>query len=131
MYAVFGWINVVLVALMILPFAMQNMNKMLFKKKSGTYVNVTKFFRKSHRYIGILLLVSIAVHGFLAMGAIRFHTGTVLGALFLGAALFGVIFILAKKKWAFKTHKALAIAFTVFMLVHLLVPSAIYYIFGV
>ncbi len=131
MYVVLGWINVGLVSLMILPVAMQNINRYLLKKKKGTFVDIAKFFRKAHRYIGIALLVSIVAHGYLALGALRLHTGTVLGALFLAAAIFGVTFIVTKKKWAFKTHKALTIAFTVFMLVHLIVPSAIYYIFGV
>lgn len=131
MYAVFGWINVGLVGLMLLPFAMQNMNKLFFKKKDGLYVKITRFFRKAHRYIGVLLLASILIHGFMALGTLRLHTGTVLGALFIAAALFGLTFILTKKKWAFKTHKAFAIAFTAFLLVHLLAPSALYYIFGV
>jgi hypothetical protein len=131
MYALFGWINVALVALMLLPVAMQNMNQMIFKKEEGLYVKTAKFFRKIHRYIGAVLLVFILVHGYLALGSLRLHTGTVLGALFLAAALFAGIFILGKKKWAFKTHKAFAIAFTTFLLVHLLVPSALYYLFGV
>lgn len=131
MYAILGWINVGLVVILLLPFAMQNINKLFLKKKEGTYVKLTKSLRKAHRYLGIPLLASILAHGFLALGSFRLHTGTVLGLTAGIVAVFGLIFILLKKKWAFKTHKTLAIIFVLLLALHLLFPSALYYIFGV
>ena len=129
MYAVFGWINVALVALMLLPYVMRKLNEFFFKKKKGAYIRTMRFLRKSHRYLGALLIVSIFVHGWLALGTLMLHTGTILGALALIMAVFGLIFIFAKKRWAYKTHKALAVAFVALLLLHLIVPSALYYIF--
>jgi hypothetical protein len=129
MYAVFGWINVALVALMLLPYVMRKLNEFFFKKKKGAYIKTMRLFRKSHRYLGALLIVSIFVHGWLALGTLMLHTGTILGALALIMAVFGLIFIFAKKRWAYKTHKALAVAFVALLLLHLIVPSALYYIF--
>jgi hypothetical protein len=87
--------------------------------------------RKSHRYIGIALVASIIAHGWLALGSLRLHTGTLAGTMALIMAAFGLIFILAKKKWAFKIHKALAIAFIALLVLHLISPYALYYIFGI
>ncbi len=129
MYAVFGWINVALVALMLLPYVMRKLNEFFFKKKSGPYIKVMRFLRKSHRYIGGVLILTILAHGWLALGTLMLHTGTVLGAMALVMAIFALIFILVKKRWAYKTHKALAVAFIALLLLHLIVPSALYYIF--
>ena len=130
LYAVLGWINIALVSLMLLPYFMRLLNQHVLKKKGGAYVKLNKLLRKAHRYIGGALILSILFHGWMALGALRLHTGTLAGSLALAAAAFGSIFALAKKKWAFKTHKALAFAFTAFVIVHLVAPSAMYYIFG-
>ena len=114
---------------MLLPYVMRKLNEFFFKKKNGTYISTMRFLRKSHRYLGVLLIASIFIHGWLALGTLMLHTGTILGAFALIMAVFGLIFILAKKRWAYKTHKALAVAFIALLLLHLLVPSALYYIF--
>ena len=131
MYAVLGWINVGLISLMLLPFAMFNMNSWFFKKKDAVYLKLTKFLRKLHRYLGIPLVISIIYHGFLALGSFRLHTGTILGVMAGTVAIFGLAFILLKKKWAFKAHKVLAIVFVLLLILHLVFPSALYYIFRV
>lgn len=129
MYAILGWINVGLVGLMLLPYLMRKLNEFFFKRKQGAYIKIMRALRKAHRYIGIALVASVLAHGWLALGALRLHTGTLAGAMVIIMAAFGLIFITAKKKWAFKTHKALAIAFLALILLHLIVPSALYYIF--
>lgn len=131
MYAVFGWINISLITLMLLPFAIFNLNSLLFKKKVSVYLKLAKFLRKLHRYLGIPLVISVIYHGFLALGSFRLHTGTILGIMLIVVAIFGMIFILFKKKWAFKTHKLLAILLMLLLILHLIFPSALYYIFGI
>ena len=131
LYAVLGWINTALVCLMLAPYLMRLFNLHVLKKKDGAYVKINKLLRKAHRYIGGALILSISAHGWLALGVLRLHTGTLLGAMAVIMAVFAIIFIIAKKKWAFKAHKALAIAFLTLMVLHLAVPSALYYIFGV
>lgn len=130
-YAVLGWINVGLAVLMLTPYVMRKLNDFFFKKKQGGYIKAMRAFRKSHRYIGLALAASVIAHGWLALGALRLHTGTLAGAAVIGMAVFGLIFIIAKKRWAFKTHKALAIAFIALMVLHLISPYALYYIFGI
>ena len=131
LYSVLGFLNVGLVTLMLLPYAMRKLNELFFKKKNGAYIEIMRALRKSHRYIGIALVASVLAHGWLALGSFRLHTGTLAGAMVLIMAVFALIFIIAKKKWAFKTHKALAAAFIALAVLHLVSPYALYYIFGV
>ena len=130
-YAVLGWVNIALVSLMLLPYAMRKLNELFFKKKQGVYIKIMRFLRKAHRYAGALLIISVLTHGWLALGAFRLHTGTLLGVLAAVMGIFGLIFIFGKKKWAYKTHKALAVAFVALIFLHLIIPSALYYIFGI
>ncbi len=116
---------------MLLPYVMRKLNERFFKIKHGAYISLNKLLRKAHRYLGVVLIASAATHGILALGSLRIHTGTVLGAFAVITALFGFAFIFIKKKWIFKTHKTLAFLLVALLLVHLIVPSALYYIFGV
>lgn len=79
-YKILGWLNVIILGVLITPFIMVRLNKYVFKTKNKNYLEITKKFRKIHKPLGIALVGSSIYHGYLALGAIRFHTGTVLFA---------------------------------------------------
>lgn len=128
MYAILGWVNVGVVAVMLLPFAMRVLSGK--GKKSTRYIKTVRFLRALHKPLGVALLVSAAVHGYLALGALRLHTGTIAGALLLVTVVLGAVFFTAKKKGLFAWHKIAALVFVILLIVHLAVPSAVYYLLG-
>lgn len=128
MYAILGWVNVGLVAVMLLPFALRVLSGK--GKKSAAYIKTSKFLRTLHKPLGVVLLVSAAVHGFLALGVLRLHTGTIAGALLLITVALGAVFFTSRKKGVFAWHKTAALVFVILLLVHLIAPSAVYSLLG-
>ena len=128
MYRLFGWINVALVILMIAPFFVRWLNKKYIK---NDVLKIQLFkYRVLHKVFGVLLLASIIIHAVLALGTWQWHTGTVLGITAIVTVLAAVSFYTFKKKWLFVLHRVLAVLLILLLLVHLIIPSAIYHIFG-
>ena len=131
MYKILGWVNFAAVIIMFLPIMMQKLNTQKFNQKNNIYVRFLRNIRKLHKPIGIILFVSALIHGFLALGALRLHTGSLLGLLLVITGIFAFLFYKLKKKWLFVTHKILAYLLVILMIVHLVYPSAVYYLFGI
>lgn len=119
MYKILGWTNAIVTLILLLPFSLQA----ILKKKEGALYSITKFLRKAHRVLGILILITIAVHGIMALGSFSLHTGTIAGIAFVVTALVGMLFVLMKKKQIYKTHRILAFIYVCIVIVHLLMPS--------
>lgn len=119
MYKILGWTNAIVTIILLLPFALHAVSK----KKEGILHSITKFLRKAHKPIGILVFISIAAHGMLALGSFSLHTGTIAGISFAIAGIFGILFMISKKKQIFKTHRILAYIYVLIVIVHLLLPS--------
>ena len=129
MYIILGWVNVALVAVQLLPFIVRRLNK-YFIKSSALTKQINKY-RVLHRILGGLLLVGTIIHGVLALGVLRLHTGTLLGAAAVLTVLIGAAFLVFKKKWLLALHRISALLVILMVLVHLIFPYAVYYIFGV
>lgn len=130
MYKLFGWLNIAIVAFMILPFILRKLNALFFKKK-GVYLRIIKLLRKLHKPLGAVLFVVIVIHGISALGTWRLHTGMILGIMSAITMVFGMSFYILKKKWLYSLHKILVAILVVLLLIHLIFPSAVYYIFGI
>ena len=128
MYRVFGWINVALVVLMLAPLFLRWLNRKYIK--NDMLKKQLNKYRVLHKVFGGLLVASIVTHAFLALGTWQWHTGTVLGITAGVTVLAAVAFYTFKKKWLFVLHRVLAVLLVLLLLVHLIFPSAIYYIFG-
>ncbi|MBE0600760.1 MAG: hypothetical protein IH607_03170 [Firmicutes bacterium] len=74
------------------------------------------------------ILVIMAIHGYLALGALRLHTGTIAGIFLLITVILGGLFFFTKKKKAFVWHKRFVAILLLFIAIHLLFPSAVYYL---
>lgn len=84
--------------------------------------------KKIHRPAGMLLAVVALVHGYLALGALRLHTGTLLYVLMFITMALGAAFYAKKKKQLLSLHRALALGTVVLLAVHYFFPSAVYYL---
>jgi len=118
MYSILGWINVGIVAILLIPFVIlkgvKNKDSFLFKLK--------KFLSKFHRPLGALLIIIAVVHGYLALGSLQLHTGTVTALIALLTAIFGGLFIAVKKKPFFTLHRVLGMVFAMLLIIHLVFP---------
>ncbi len=128
MYAVLGWLNVGFIAVMTAPYWLRFINNHTLHLKGGLYAKTIKVLRTVHKPLGAAVLLIMLIHGYLALGALRLHTGTITGVLLLLTAMLGSVFFFTKKKAAFVWHKRMVGLLVIFIAIHLLFPSAVYYL---
>lgn len=128
MYVFLGWLNVFLFVVMTAPFWLRFLNTHLLHMEKGTYFKVIKVLRAVHKPLGGVILAIALVHGYLALGGFRLHTGTLLWIATAVTAALGLSFYLFKKKALFVWHKRMALIVVCLVLVHLVFPSAVYYL---
>jgi cytochrome b561 len=125
MYSVLGWLNAVILGVLLSPFVLGFLNKHLFKTKSKGFRDIVKLLRRFHKPLGLALAVLAPIHGYMALGGFRLHTGSLLYiSAFITVALGGSFYRL-KKKELFKWHKRMAAVTVLLLAVHLLFPSAL------
>lgn len=125
-YKVFGYLNIVLLVVITSPYWLRKLNEWFFHSKSKRYFAWQRALRAIHKPLAVLLLVTVAVHGYLALRGFRLHTGTIAAISLLLTALFGFIFYLSKKVRILKGHRALALLSVLLVAVHLLWPNLLY-----
>ena len=130
MYSILGWLNVIIIGILVSPFILRFLNTKILKSKSNNFKNTIKFLRKLHKPLGLTLAVAALIHGYLALGSIRLHTGSLLYFSIIITALFGGSFYRLKKKILFTWHKRFAFISFVLLMVHLFYPNALFYLFN-
>lgn len=125
-YVLFGWLSVIALGVVLVPYVMNFTNRKFLKTKNKNYRNTLKFFRKLHKPAGIVFAVVAFIHGYMIMGTIfRLHTGTLLYASVLATGILGAIFYKKKKRPLFKWHKITALITALLFLLHFFQPWAI------
>lgn len=128
LYSVLGFTNIVLLTAMTAPFWLRLLNERFFHKKGGTYGKVIKTLRMLHKPLGAVIIIIAAIHGYLALGSIRLHTGLLVLLALLVTATLGGSFFLIKKKPLFIWHRRMVLVVLFLLLIHLIYPSALYYL---
>ncbi len=123
MYRVLGYVNVALLVLITAPYWLKKLNLWLFHWKGKAYQQTIKLLRKLHKPLGIALALLAIVHGYLALGTFRLHTGSLAWIMVLITAALGGAFYRLKKAQLFKWHKAFALIVAIFTAIHLLLPG--------
>ncbi len=131
MYGVIGWFNVAAVVVMTAPYWLRIINKYGFKNTNKALARFIKTLRKLHKPLGLVLVVLVIIHGILALGAVRLHTGTLAGVMLIVTAALGGSFYLFKKKPLLIAHRTAASLMVLLILLHLIFPSALWYLFGI
>lgn len=130
MYKVLGWINGVLLLIILMQFLLNFTNRKFFRTDNKIFKKVQKIFKDIHKPLGIVLGITGPIHGYLALGGFRLHSGSLLYLSLLITAILGGSFFKLKKRVFFIWHRRFA-ALTVFLLlVHLIFPDALWYIFN-
>ncbi len=130
MYSILGIINVILIIGITLPYLLRRLGQRFFPKRKIASTKLIKVLRTMHKPFGMCLLLITLIHGYLALGALRLHTGTLAGIMVLVTVVLGILFYKKKKAVFFKWHKRAALLMVLLTLLHLFVPNAIYYIFS-
>ena len=125
MYSVLGWLNAILLGVLLSPFVLGFLNKNIFKTKSKVFRDLVKLLRRFHKPLGLALAILAPIHGYMALGGFRLHTGSLLYISAFTTAALGGSFYRLKKKELFKWHKRMAAVTVILLAVHLLFPSAL------
>lgn len=131
MVIIIGWFNVAAVLVMTAPYWLRLINKLAYNSKNTALTRMIKTLRAVHKPLGLALFVMAIVHGALALGAFRLHTGTFVGIILLVTVVLGGSFYRLKKKPLYIAHRTAATLLTLSVLVHLIFPSAIWQLFGI
>lgn len=124
-YAFFGWVSVVSLAVLILPFILVRLNKHLFKTKHSAYFKLIKLLRQIHKPLGIVFVAVALIHGIMVLGSFRLHTGWLLFISLVVTVFSGGAFYRLKKKPLFQLHKWFALIVVLLFLLHFFKPYAI------
>ena len=129
MYQFFGWLNIALLAVVVAPYVVRVLNTHLFHAKGKGFTRLMKVLRIAHKPAAAALIVSMLIHGWLALGGLMLHTGTILAASMLATAAFGLAFYLTKKRrrGLLMAHKGFALFTVLMVLVHLFIPDLFSY----
>lgn len=122
MYKVLGFLNIALLVIVLSPYCVRKLNQWFIHSQKPGFTKLMKVLRTLHKPAAAALLISIVVHGWLALGRLQLHTGTVAAASFFVTALFGLLFYLLHKKGLLQWHRALALTSVLLVGVHLLFP---------
>ncbi|MCR3956971.1 MAG: hypothetical protein NUK57_11800, partial [Gudongella sp.] len=128
MYSVLGWLNVVVLAVILLPYILNFLNRKFIKTQNQGFRNTVKLLRRLHKPLGLALAILALVHGYLALGSLRLHTGSLLYLSIFITALLGGSFYKLKKRALFTWHKRMALVSFLLLLLHIFYPSALYYL---
>lgn len=123
MYEFLGFVNIFLVVVLASPYLLRLVNQGFLHTKDKRYFSLLKLLHTVHKIAGGLLVVNIFIHGYLALGGLRLHTGTVTGACFILTAFLGFLFFITKKPAILKIHRVCLFISIGVLVVHLLVPS--------
>ncbi len=130
MFRIIGFIVVGLLFLVTAPYWFRMLNKYVLHIPAKKVLPLTKALRAMHKPLGLALLAIAATHGYMALRAVRLHTGSVAWLSFAITACLGGAYYATKKRPLLKLHRLFALISVLFVALHLLFPSTLYYIFG-
>lgn len=95
-----GWTIVVLVFSMTIIYPAK---KIYLEKRDEKSKKRFQLLRKIHPYLGVLILILGGIHGYMAIGKVIWHTGTLLYGLILLMALISLLRFppIKYKKWRY------------------------------
>jgi hypothetical protein len=114
-----GYLNLALLVSLLCPFLLRRINKYSFNYKNMFLRKAAAGFVKVHPFLGLSLLVSALLHGYIALGAIRLHTGTVLWTGILIQVMLGIAVKKTKKPILLKVHRVVGLLPVILVLAHL------------
>lgn len=120
MVSFLGFINATLLALLLSPLVLRRINKQAFNNKNKILKKYAGLLSRYHMYFGFILLVNAFVHGYMALGTIRIHSGYALWLVVLIQVSLGLYAKKKKKAKIFNIHRTIGIVSVLFLIIHLI-----------
>ena len=115
-----GWVNIVLLTLIITHFVLRRVNKFRFNNKNKLLRKISLTMSHIHPYLTILLVITAFLHGYNLAGGIRFHSGYIAFAIILLQGGFGIMVKSTKKKPILTVHRSLGLFLAIAVAVHII-----------
>lgn len=120
---VHSFFNIILLLYLLSFPILLEVNKRKFKGKNKSFNLVTRRGRAIHPYVGALLIISGAIHGYLKMGGVlTLHTGSILLMLLVLNGILGFLFKKTRKRNLALLHRSVGVAIVIAFFVHYLKP---------
>jgi Na+/proline symporter len=117
------WFNVFLLAILLSFPILLNVNKRILKGKNKGFNHFLKNGRKMHPYVGILVILIGAYHGYTMLGGnFMFHTGSLLLMLLAANGVLGFLYKKKRKKIFSTLHQAVGGLILAAFLLHFFNP---------
>ncbi|MDO4712036.1 MAG: hypothetical protein Q4A75_08660 [Peptostreptococcaceae bacterium] len=129
MYKILGYLSSALLGLLFAPYLLRVINKK-FLNDDPKIKSVVRSLKKIHPIVGLTFAVISLFHGYSALGGFRLHTGSLVYGMAVIAIIFGAMFSVKKKKQYLIMHKSFTAMTFILWTVHILFPSALYYLFN-
>ena len=120
MVSFLGLMNATLLILLLSPFLIRRINKYFYKNKNKILRNYAGSLSKIHMYFAYILLITAFVHGYMALGTIRLHSGYILWTFVFTQIILGNMSKKIKKSYLFKIHRVVGLTSLVFLIIHLI-----------
>ena len=120
MVIILGFINALLLTLLLSPFLLRKINKLIFQNKNKALKKSAALLSKMHMYFAYILLATALTHGYMALGTIRLHSGYLLWLLVLVQVIWGNLIKKMKKPYMLKVHRAIGLSSVLLLIFHLL-----------
>lgn len=130
-YRFFGWVTLVALAVMVLPYVLRMINKWAFKNESNGLKKAVKILRQIHKPLGIVIVFVAALHGYGMLGRWRLHTGSLTLISMILTGFLGTIFWNQKDRRVLQGHRVMALVTVILLLIHLFLPGALFRLFGI
>ena len=111
-----AYINSFLMLILVITGITKRYPKLIKNLKTST----KKLLRSLHRYSGYALLITGIGHGYLALGAFRYHPGYILYSLIVLNISFILLFKKTKKKVLLKIHQYFPVFIVSMLILHYL-----------
>lgn len=120
---VHSFFNIILLLYLLSFPVLLEINKRHFKGKNKSFNVVTRRGRAIHPYVGALLIISGAIHGYGKLdGELTLHTGSILLMLLILNGILGFIFKKTRKRNLALLHRSVGVAIVIAFFVHYLKP---------
>ena len=120
---VHSFFNIMLLLYLVSFPILLEVNKRHFKGKNKSFNLVTRRGRKIHPYVGILLIISGAIHGYLKLGGeLTLHTGSILLMLLILNGILGFLFKKTRKRELALLHRSVGGVIVIAFFIHYLKP---------
>jgi len=119
-----GWINVLILLIILSPFFLRRAAKIVPENLKPPLMKIAVFTRKLHPILPFFLIIGAGIHARLMLGdAVILHSGQIVFATFIVAIIFALLKkFIAPRLWI-KTHRTIAFTASVFVMIHISYPS--------